>query len=130
MAYEQYKCVNSRNTPEIGEVIKIIDGDSIEVMIEGKKYEVRYIGINTPEFHSADQEAAILATRENERLLINGTVIMFKDISETDKFGRLLRYVFTEDVFVNLELVKSGFAEVKAYPPDTACHLFLLQFDN
>ena len=41
-----------------------------------------------------------------------------KDISETDKFGRLLRYVYVDDVFVNEYLVRSGFANVSTYPPD------------
>jgi micrococcal nuclease len=53
---------------------------------------------------------------------VNGkTVTLVKDISETDQYNRLLRYVLVDDKFVNYELVLLGFASAKQYPPDTAC---------
>jgi len=45
-------------------------------------------------------------------------VTLEKDISETDKYGRLLRYVYVDDLFVNGELVRLGYAEAVSYPPD------------
>lgn len=123
--YTKYLCVNPGGGHEVARVLRVIDGDSIEVKIGSDRYEVRYIGINTPEFHSENQAAAILATEANEALLFAQDVYLFRDVSNTDKFGRLLRYVFTEAEFVNLEMVKQGFAESRSYPPDIACqHLF------
>lgn len=119
--FTKYLCVNPGEGYEVARVIRVIDGDSIEVKIGSDRYEVRYIGINTPEFHSEDQAAAILATEANEALLFSQDVYLFRDVSNTDKFGRLLRYVFTEAEFVNLEMVKQGFAESRSYPPDVAC---------
>jgi micrococcal nuclease len=51
--------------------------------------------------------------------LVEGKVVRLeRDISETDKYGRLLRYVYVDDIFVNAELVTQGLAQAKAYPPD------------
>jgi len=46
-------------------------------------------------------------------------VYLERDVSEVDKYGRLLRYVYVDDIFVNAELVRAGLACAKAYPPDT-----------
>ena len=119
--FTKYLCVNPGEGYEVARVIRVIDGDSIEVKIGSDRFEVRYIGINTPEFHSEDQAAAILATEANEALLFSQDVYLFRDVSNTDKFGRLLRYVFTKAEFVNLEMIKQGFAESRSYPPDIAC---------
>lgn len=48
-------------------------------------------------------------------------VILVKDVSETDRYNRLLRYVFVDDFFVNYELIVQGFAQVSTLPPDVAC---------
>jgi len=102
-------------------VIRIIDGDTIELS-NGKK--VRYIGIDTPE--TVDPRKSVQcfgkeAKEANSNLVLNKVVILKKDISETDKYGRLLRYVYLEDgTFVNLWLVKNGYASVYTYSPDVA----------
>jgi endonuclease YncB( thermonuclease family) len=128
--YEKYLCVNPGQGYEIARVLRVIDGDSIEVKIEDERYEVRYIGINTPEFHSNDQTAAILATEANEILLFGEEVYLFRDVSNTDRYGRLLRYVFTDNEFINLAMVSQGLAESRAYPPDTACQALFEQADS
>jgi len=94
-------------------VIRVIDGDTITV--EGG-YRVRYIGIDTPEIGEAFGLEAWQANRE----LVEGKVVYLeRDVSETDKYGRLLRYVYVDDILVNAELVRAGQADAKAYPPDT-----------
>jgi micrococcal nuclease len=98
-------------------VTRIVDGDTIEVLMDGEIFRVRYIGINTPEF---DQLCGPEATVANALLVAGQTVQMFKDVSETDRFGRLLRYVFVDDLFVNGELVRQGYARALRYPPDTS----------
>jgi endonuclease YncB( thermonuclease family) len=119
--YKKFTCVNPDQPFQTARVVKVIDGDSIIVKMEGSLFEVRYIGINTPEYDSNERAAAIQATQANESLLFGQVVVLFKDVSNTDRFGRLLRYVFTNNEFVNLEMVKKGFADSRAYPPDTAC---------
>jgi len=114
-------CVQGLDDYEIAYVTRVIDGDSIEVMVNGKEEQVRYIGMNTPEYYSDERDEAEIATELNRKLVEGQYVLLIKDVSERDKFDRLLRYVFTEDHFVNYELVKEGVAEAKQYPPDTAC---------
>lgn len=101
----------------IGEatVTRVIDGDTIEVNLEGLIYRVRYIGIDTPEI---GEPCADEATEANRQLVEGKTVWLEKDISETDKYGRLLRYVYVDDIFVNEELVRLGLALPSSYPPD------------
>jgi len=120
-------CVEDLGDYEIAYVTRVIDGDSIEVMVNGKEEQVRYIGMNTPEYYSDERDEAEIATELNRKLVEGQYVLLIKDVSERDKFDRLLRYVFTEDHFVNYELVKEGVAEAKQYPPDTACHNYLSQ---
>ena len=58
-------------------------------------------------------------SQESNRELVDGeTVGLEADVSETDRFGRLLRYVWVGDEMVNEALVERGYAEEKAYPPD------------
>ncbi|MBA7636780.1 hypothetical protein ES703_44408 [subsurface metagenome] len=103
-------------------VTRVIDGDTIEVDIDGTIYKVRYVGIDTPELDDERPEYCALAqeaTRYNRQLVEGKTVRLEKDISETDKYERLLRYVYVDDIFVNAELVERGLAWAEAYEPDT-----------
>ena len=102
--------------PETAAVIQVIDGDTI--VIEGD-YRVRYIGIDTPEIRPAVEAYGGEAWQVNRELVEGKEVRLERDVSETDRYGRLLRYVYVDDVFVNAELVRQGLAEVKSYPPDT-----------
>jgi len=102
-------------------VTRVIDGDTIEVDIDGTIYKVRYLGIDTPELDDERPEFCALAqeaTRYNRQLVDGKTVRLEKDISETDRYGRLLRYVYVDDIFVNAELVEQGLAWAEAYEPD------------
>jgi endonuclease YncB( thermonuclease family) len=104
------------------QVIDVIDGDTIRVLINGVDHTVRYIGIDAPETEDPAEPVQRMsreATEANRDLVEGKTVLLEKDVSETDRYGRLLRYVFVGDTFVNHELVRLGFAEAKAYPPDT-----------
>jgi hypothetical protein len=84
----------------------------------GKEYKLRYILINTPE---TDQPLGAEATAANRALVMGKTVHLVKDVSETDRYGRLLRYVYLADgTFVNAELVRQGWAQVATFPPDVA----------
>ena len=94
-------------------VTKVIDGDTI--VVEGGEI-VRYIGIDTPE---KDQECFSRdATSKNEELVGGKLVRLEKDISERDRYQRLLKYVWSGDIFVNEYLVRQGYATAVSYPPD------------
>jgi len=115
------ECVPNVNDYEVATLIDVVDGDSIKVIVDGKETQVRYIGINTPEYDSPKRDEAIAATEVNRKLLSGSELYLFKDISNTDKYDRLLRYVVANGKFINLELVKTGYAESKWYHPDTSC---------
>jgi endonuclease YncB( thermonuclease family) len=100
------------------QVIRIVDGDTIEVFLRGNSETVRYIGIDTPERGQPGYRAA----KEANRALVGGKrVRLQQDTTDRDVFGRLLRYVFLEDgTLVNAKLVQAGMAQPVEYRPDTA----------
>ena len=99
-------------------VTAVIDGDTIDVELNGREARVRYIGIDTPERGDPFYEEA---SQANAALVTDQTVTLVRDVSETDSFGRLLRYVYLLDgTFVNAELVRRGYAFARAFPPDVA----------
>ncbi|MDD4333130.1 MAG: lamin tail domain-containing protein [Patescibacteria group bacterium] len=94
------------------DVANVIDGDTIE-LTTGEK--IRYIGVDSPELNksgSADDECLAWAARiRNSELLKNGELKLVKDPSaDKDKYGRLLRYVYVNNIFVNEELARAGLA--------------------
>jgi len=97
-------------------VVRVIDGDTIDVSIDGKTQRVRMIGINTPE--SVDPRKpvecfGIEASEKAKEMLLNNEIELENDLSQDDKdkYGRLLRYVKTKDgLFYNLEIIKQGYA--------------------
>jgi micrococcal nuclease len=100
-------------------VVRVIDGDTIE--IEGGE-RVRYIGIDTPETVDPKKSKECFgaeAFMQNKKLVAGKTVRLEKDTTDRDKYNRLLRYVWVGDDFINLDLVKNGFAYAYAYTPDT-----------
>ncbi len=101
--------------PDTARVTQVIDGDTI--IIEGD-YRVRYIGIDAPEIYPKLETYGMEALEANRKLVEGKEVRLERDVSETDKYGRLLRYVYVDGIFVNAELVRQGLAEAKAYPPD------------
>ena len=116
---EAAACLPSCTEPQTALLRRVIDGDTIEVELEdGNLYRVRYIGINTP---ARDEPFFYEASAANAELLAGKTILLLKDVSEVDRYDRLLRYVLAGDVFVNYELVRLGLAEPGSYPPDTAC---------
>ncbi|MEA5077523.1 MAG: thermonuclease family protein [Anaerolineaceae bacterium] len=111
-------CVPITTLRQTGKVTKVVDGDTIHVDIDGIEYIVRYIGVDSPESGSA---IASSATNYNAQLVSGKNVTLVKDVSETDRYDRLLRYVFVGNTFVNYELVTRGFASSGTWEPDTAC---------
>lgn len=102
-------------------VIKIIDGDTIDVEIEGKIQRVRVIGINTPEVVDPRKQVECFgkeASKKAKELLKGKRVRLEKDETqpEVDKYQRLLRYVFLEDgTDFGLTMIKEGYAYEYTY---------------
>jgi len=102
-------------------VERVIDGDT--VVIEGDE-RVRLIGIDTTErgqFLFAESTFFLKELIEGKRVRLE------KDITDRDKYDRLLRYIYLGDTFVNLEMVKRGYASVLLYEPDTEYASLLLE---
>ncbi|MDD2376565.1 MAG: thermonuclease family protein [Clostridia bacterium] len=110
-------------------VSRIIDGDTIEVTIDSKKYKVRFIGIDCPEYTSKIEYYGKESTKYTSSILINTYIFLEKDVSEADQYGRLLRYVWLEvpisnsineikTKMFNGILVVNGYASAVTYPPD------------
>ena len=122
------------NTFKEATVTRVVDGDTIVVNLQGQEYKVRLIGVNTPETKHPrkgveyfGKEASDYTTRE----LTGKTVYLQKDVSDTDRYGRLLAYVWltrpatdnpTNDEIAkymfNSKLVENGYANASAYAPD------------
>ena len=113
--------------PETATVTRVIDGDTI--IIAGD-YRVRYTGIDTPEIYPELEDYGAEAWQANRRLVEGKKVRLERDVSETDKYGRLLRYVYVDDIFVNAELVRQGLAKAIAYPPDTKYQDYLEKLES
>lgn len=110
--------LQDKSNPQIFLVTRVVDGDTI--VIEGGK-KVRYIGIDTPETVDPRKPVQCFgkeASARNKELVLGKRVRLEKDITDADKYGRLLRYVYVDDEFVNLRLVEDGFAFSYTYPPD------------
>ena len=102
-------------------VIGVIGGDTIDVLIDGQKYRVRYLGIDAPDvvYPTHVQRYAFDAWRGNKLLVVGQTVYLEKDVSESDEEGRLLRYVWLEDgAMVNAILIEVGLARTHIRRPD------------
>lgn len=109
---------------ERGMVTKVIDGDTIEVeFLGGELALVRYIGVDTPERAKENTSAECFyqeATKRNEELVAGREVRLVRDVSSVDQYGRLLRYVYVGEDFINLRLVAEGYAVSVTFPPDVA----------
>ncbi|MCR5830132.1 MAG: thermonuclease family protein [Lachnospiraceae bacterium] len=127
------------------ELVRVVDGDTIIVKVDGEKKRVRLIGINTAESAIPEDMLAQVGKENTEegkqasefvKDLLEDVeeVWLQKDVSETDKYDRLLRYVWTEkptdawnvgevgDKMLNGIIVKNGYSKAIAYKPDTAYH--------
>lgn len=99
-------------------ITKIVDGDTVKL---NTGQTLRYIGIDTPETKDPRREVGCFgheATLKNTELVLNQTVVLEKDVSETDRYGRLLRYVYLDGVLINELLISEGFATASEFPPD------------
>lgn len=146
-SYESTK--NNYLDPLISEtvsLVRVVDGDTIIINQSNTEYYVRLIGINTPESVSPDEskncEEGKIASDYLKSILKEGQVLYLqKDVSNTDKYGRLLRYVWIElpesltveevmNKSLNGILIRDGYAQAVDYKPDILLSKFFHQIEN
>lgn len=107
-------------------VVRVVDGDTVVVDLGGRSETVRLIGVDTPETKKPDTPVQCYgpeASAFTTALLPPGTPVRLeRDVEPRDAYDRLLAYVYRADdeLFVNLELVRSGHAVTLVFPPNTA----------
>lgn len=118
-------------------VEKVVDGDTLKVSVDGKEERVRLIGVDTPESVAPQaerntEEGKEASAHTKSLVSVGQTVYLQTDREDTDKYGRLLRYVWLEEPddardpdevatkMLNGKLVSDGYAKAKEYKPNTA----------
>ena len=107
-------------------VIETIDGDTIDVRIGYKRQRIRLLGIDTPETKDPRKPVQCFGREASERtdeLLPPGTIVRLEhDMDKHDAYNRLLAYVWraSAGLFVTLDLVAGGYADILSIPPNTA----------
>ena len=113
---------------ERGVVVRVADGDTVTVELDGRRERVRYVGVDAPEVAHPDAGSpaecgADAATRANIDLVMGVELTLESDATDRDRFGRLLRHPWIvkdgEWVHVGEALVASGLIEARTFPPDT-----------
>ena len=105
-------------------VERVVDGDTIDVLVGGRQETVRLIGIDAPESVAPTRPVQCFgkeASLHLEAVLPEGTeVTLVRDVETRDAYQRLLGYVVRsrDGLFVNLELVVAGYAAALNYPPN------------
>lgn len=103
------------------QVTKVVDGDTVKVMIDGKIETIRLLGIDTPEVVDPRKPVQCFGKKASEKtkeLLTGKSVLLESDPTQgdRDRYGRLLRYVYLEDgTLINDVLVRQGFAHEYTY---------------
>ena len=112
------------DTIEKALVVSVIDGDTIELQ-DGSR--VRYLGIDTPE---TGEPFADEATAKNQELVEGKIVDLQRGKRDKDEYGRLLRYVYVDGIFVNAELVAQGYATAYIFDPDERYSQVIVQLEQ
>jgi micrococcal nuclease len=119
---------------ESATVTRVVDGDTVEVAITarlegpgagrarvGRTYDVRLLGIDTPESVDPDSPVECFgpeASAATKALLLGQRVRLVRDTEESDRYGRLLRYVYLGKEMADARLVANGYAHAYTYPPN------------
>lgn len=117
---------------EEAEVLRVIDGDTIEVKIEGEKEIVRLIGVDSPESVHPDKDPEPFGKESSEftkENLLGMKVYLERDLEDRDKYDRLLRYVWIDmpesfdlseinEKLFNAKLLKEGYARTLSIKPN------------
>lgn len=123
---EDIEAVEERPQYEEATVVSVLDGDTILVDVGDKQEYVRLIGIDAPERSSIEGGVEVVtecyaqeATQRVVDLLLHKHVHLVRDVENRDKYNRLLRHVYIDEVLVGEELVRDGYARTLTIPPNT-----------
>jgi len=105
--------------------VRVVDGDTIRVVVDGREEAIRYIGVDTPETVKPGSPVECYgkaASAANRRLVEGEPVRLVADAEARDRYGRRLAYVYRsrDDLFVNAALVRGGYATALTIPPNVA----------
>jgi micrococcal nuclease len=106
-------------------VLKVIDGDTVDIDIKGNTERVRLIGVNTPETKHPTKPIECFGPEASAyltQLLPKGTHVRIeRDIEARDRYGRMLLYLYREsdNLFINLDLVSHGYGIPMSIEPNT-----------
>ena len=113
------------NLPYIEEVsvYKVVDGDTFWVRNrKGNKVKIRLIGIDAPEdrnaFHKKKHPFGIVSKRYLDSLILDKNIRLEYDVDSLDRYGRTLAYAYLQDVFINENMIKNGYALLMTVPPN------------
>jgi micrococcal nuclease len=106
-------------------VVRVVDGDTVDVRVDGRDERIRLIGIDTPETKKPGSPVECFGPEAADRLAallpVGSEVRLLGDVEPRDDYGRLLAYVFLPDGrFVNLSLVADGYATTLRIEPNTS----------
>ena len=127
---KESKTDNNRSNLVQYEVIRVIDGDTVELK-NGER--LRYNDIDTPETVHPSKPIECYgseASKKNKELVEGKKILVELGNPEKDRYGRLLGYVYIDDLFVNAELVRGGYAEVNSYGNPGSKFNELIQIEN
>lgn len=104
------------------QVTRVVDGDTIKVVFNGKEESVRLIGVDTPESVHPDASKNIAEGKiasEFTRSQLEGREVKLEfDVQERDRYGRLLAYVWVDGIMFNKTLLSEGYAQIATFPPN------------
>ncbi|HEU5254310.1 MAG TPA: thermonuclease family protein [Solirubrobacterales bacterium] len=105
----------------VAQVTRVVDGDTIEVRLDGAVEDVRYIGVDTPETVKPDTPVQCFgpqASAFNHRLVEGARLRLIFGVERHDVYGRLLAYAYLGERMVNAELLRRGLARTLTIPPN------------
>lgn len=131
---------SEENSYEKAQVLYAVDGDTIWVDIDGTREKIRFVGVNTPELARDGKPAEFMAEEAKNftsNALKDKEIYLEKDVTDRDKYDRMLRYIWLEkptsnptkedieEKTLNGILVKKGYAYSNYYKPDTKYQKYL-----
>jgi micrococcal nuclease len=106
-------------------ILKVVDGDTVDISIDGQTERVRLIGVNTPETKHPTKPIECFgpeASAYMTQLLPKGTIMRIeRDTEARDRYGRMLLYLYrdSDNLFINLDLVTRGYGNPMSIEPNT-----------
>jgi len=106
-------------------IVKVIDGDTVDIALAGRTERVRLIGVNTPETKHPTKPIECFGPEASAyltKLLPKGAAVRIeRDVEARDRYGRMLLYLYlgSNDLFINLDLVARGYGTPMSIEPNT-----------